>query len=167
MHYTTMSDLIDLQNEHSVCSIEEARVPELAKSFISQMEDIYKEKLSSGAVLVLLSGNLGAGKTTFSKQVAKILGVAEVVTSPTFVILKRYSTTHTQIKNVIHIDAYRLENGQELSTLGFESLKKEPNTLILLEWPERVPEVTTDFDIKIIFEVEGEKRRKVTVTLRG
>lgn len=91
-----------------------------------------------GATLVTLSGELGAGKTAFTKAIAKALGVTETVTSPTFVLEKIYGLTKSVFRRLIHIDAYRLESGAELAPLGFDELMQDPNNLILLEWPEKV-----------------------------
>ncbi len=101
------------------------------------------------ATVVGLSGHLGAGKTAFVKAIAKILGVVETVTSPTFVIMKAYSRevkpnedepffAGTPWARLIHIDAYRLERPQELEVLDFERLVADPRNLIMIEWPENV-----------------------------
>src|SRR3989344_1884541 len=98
---------------------------------------------ASGATLVTLSGELGAGKTALVRAVAKALGVEEAVTSPTFVLEKIYKLGHPMSKFgwLVHIDAYRLGGGAELASLGFDELMNESGNLILLEWPERVAEV--------------------------
>lgn len=101
------------------------------------------------ATIVGLYGNLGAGKTTFTQSVARALGISEDITSPTFVIEKMYDTKHQVFKKLIHIDAYRLENGRELSTLNFESLVSDTTNLILIEWPENVKEILPEDHYKI------------------
>jgi tRNA threonylcarbamoyladenosine biosynthesis protein TsaE len=93
------------------------------------------------AAVVGFSGELGAGKTTFTQELAKQLGVSEDVVSPTFVIMKRYATTHPVFTTLIHIDAYRLQNPEELLTLGFNEWHNKPHTLIVIEWPEHVSKV--------------------------
>ncbi|MFA5998367.1 MAG: tRNA (adenosine(37)-N6)-threonylcarbamoyltransferase complex ATPase subunit type 1 TsaE [Candidatus Paceibacterota bacterium] len=104
-----------------------------------------------GATLVTLSGELGAGKTAFTKAVAKTLGVAEVVTSPTFVLEKIYKLEAgaSQFERLIHIDAYRLEKGADLSALGFDELLRDAGNLILLEWPEKVADVLPAAAVRI------------------
>mgnify|MGYP001576652833 FL=1 len=94
----------------------------------------------AGATLVTLSGELGTGKTAFTKAVAKVLGIEDIVNSPTFVLEKIYLLGGPTPKyaRLVHIDAYRLEKGSDLAPLGFDELMQEPNNLIFLEWPERV-----------------------------
>lgn len=90
------------------------------------------------AVVIALNGDLGAGKTTFVQALARVLGVIELVTSPTFTILKRYDTTHPDFTSLVHIDAYRLESETELGPLQFDDLLQDPNTLICIEWAEKI-----------------------------
>ena len=108
------------------------------------------------AFVVGLFGHLGAGKTAFVKIVAKILGVKEEITSPTFVIMKNYKINHPKWKNLIHIDAYRLEQREELEVLDFEGLVSNPENLIMIEWPEKVRLDQSGLDEFLKFEtVEG------------
>ena len=99
---------------------------------------------SESATLVTLSGELGAGKTAFTKAVANALGVEETVTSPTFVLEKIYLLPRKlggetpKFSRMIHIDAYRLEKGSDLAPLGFDEFMQDVSNLILLEWPEKV-----------------------------
>lgn len=102
-----------------------------------------------GATLVTLSGELGAGKTAFTKAIAHALGVEEIVTSPTFVLEKIYMLSGKSFKRLIHIDAYRLENGADLAPLGFGELMKDSSNLILLEWPEKVLDALPTPAVKI------------------
>ena len=92
----------------------------------------------ANATLVTLMGELGAGKTAFVKAVAKVLGVEEVVTSPTFVLEKIYLLSNQSFKRLVNIDAYRLERGADMAPLGFDELMKDSSNLILLEWPEKI-----------------------------
>ena len=96
---------------------------------------------SGRAVVVGLYGNLGAGKTAFSKCVAKSLGVEDTVTSPTFVIEKIYELVNQKFTHLIHIDAYRLEKSSELLHLGWEEIITDSKNLILIEWPENVADI--------------------------
>lgn len=106
-----------------------------AKSFVAALSR------ETHATVVGLSGELGSGKTAFAKGVAKALGVLQTVTSPTFVIEKIYKLEGQQFSHLIHIDAYRLSDSNELVTLGFNEVLRDPNNLVLIEWPERVSDV--------------------------
>lgn len=90
------------------------------------------------ALVVGLSGHLGAGKTAFVKALAEVLGVTETVTSPTFVLMKIYETKRESFPRIVHVDAYRLEKREELDALRWESLVADRNNLIVIEWPENV-----------------------------
>ncbi len=122
---------------------------------------------SPHATVVGLSGDLGSGKTTFTQALGKILGVREVMTSPTFVLEKRYSLfpdSKFQIlySNLIHIDAYRLESGRELLSLNFTDMVADPQNLILIEWPERVADILPSDMLKINFKFVSESEREIS-----
>lgn len=114
----------------------------------------------ANATVVALEGALGAGKTTFVQILARELGVVEVVQSPTYVLMKKYQTTNSKFKTVIHIDAYRLEDPAEFDALKPEEFLSDAHTLVLIEWPERVegrlPE--RDMTIKFLGEDTGDER---------
>jgi tRNA threonylcarbamoyladenosine biosynthesis protein TsaE len=118
---------------------------------------------SHNASIVALSGELGAGKTTFTQAMARELGVEGPVTSPTFVLEKIYKTSKGPFKHLIHIDCYRLSSADELRRLGFDDLAADPGNLILIEWPERVAGLfTPTFTLK--FEVIGEDARQINIS---
>ena len=128
----------------------------------------FVQNLKSGekACVVGLSGDLGSGKTTFTQMAAKELGVIETVTSPTFVIEKIYPLDKLgagKFKKLIHIDAYRLESGKELLSLGWQEIISDPKNLILIEWPERVADILPKDMKKLSFKFVDEERREVGV----
>jgi len=128
------------------------------------LESLLKEQKNNTATVVGLYGDLGAGKTAFTKCVAKILGVDQEITSPTFVIEKIYKLpqkTNTFFEQLIHIDAYRLEKGEELAKLGWSEIIANPKNLILLEWPEKVAEVMPKDHKKLFFTFVDENTRKI------
>lgn len=130
-----------------------------AQDFVSKLKNVNSEQ----ATVVGLFGDLGSGKTTFSQALGKELGVEDVMTSPTFVIEKIYLLNGQagNFKNLIHIDAYRLDSGGELLTLGFAEVLKNPENLILIEWPERVEEVLPKDMIKLYFKFISENEREI------
>jgi len=115
------------------------------------------------ATIVGLYGDLGSGKTTFTKAVAKILGIKEDVTSPTFVIEKIYPIENPLFKNLIHIDSYRLDSSKEMNALGWENISKNPHNLIFMEWPERVSDILPERHIKINFKFLSENEREIEI----
>ncbi len=94
-----------------------------------------------GGEIIALSGELGTGKTFFTQAVAKYLGVTTPVTSPTFVICEHYSCDHPTIKELIHIDAYRLNSSNDLINLGFSDFAGQPGYLTIIEWPEKIADL--------------------------
>jgi len=125
-------------------------------------------KTGGKAVIVLLQGDLGSGKTTFVKAVAKTLGIRNTVTSPTFVLEKIYkipksAKKETGFQQLIHIDAYRLADKEDLQSIGWEEIAKDPKNLIFIEWPERVSGIFSEKTIKIKFRFIDESKRELTL----
>ncbi len=118
--------------------------------------------LPNGATLVTLSGELGAGKTAFVKASARAFGVEDIVTSPTFVLEKVYVLSNKAFKKLVHIDAYRLEAGESLAALGFDEVMKDPNNLVMLEWPERVHEMLPKATVSISLLMLPDGSRAIT-----
>lgn len=93
------------------------------------------------ATVLLLSGDLGAGKTTFVQALAQALGITQSITSPTFVLSKTYRTTGSEVFHaLVHIDAYRLEDAREAAALNLSEVLTLPHTLVCIEWPEHIQE---------------------------
>ena len=125
-----------------------------AASFVKELNPS-----SEGAVVVTLSGELGAGKTAFVQAIARALGVQESVTSPTFVIERVYELTRQTFSRLVHIDAYRLNDSKELLSLGWNALVADTHALIFLEWPERVADVIPKRAHRISLTcIEGDRR---------
>jgi len=103
-------------------------------------------KTCQGGEVILLLGNLGAGKTCLTQGIAKGLGVKEKVNSPTFNIMKIY-----KIKTGVlcHIDAYRLNSGHDLEMIGVDDYLGKKDAVVVIEWAERVKEIWPKDKIKI------------------
>jgi len=114
------------------------------------------------AIVVGLFGDLGSGKTTFSQALGRQLGVSETMTSPTFVIMKKYRIINSRFSTLVHIDAYRLGSGSELDALDFEEIQKNPDNLLLIEWPERVIDVLPTDLVRINFLFISENEREIS-----
>lgn len=134
-------------------------ISEIKQIALEIKRTIDKKSSSKKATILTLSGDLGAGKTTLTKELAKILRVSEDIISPTFVIMKKYKTKDLKFKNLIHIDAYRLNNSDELLNLGWLEIIKDSNNLIILEWPEIVSGCLKDEEIKIVLGHKDEENR--------
>ena len=103
-----------------------------------------------------LTGNLGSGKTTFTKGLGKSLKIKETILSPTFNIMRVYNipvNKKNRYKYLCHIDAYRLQNFDELKDLGINNYFKSPETLTIIEWDDKIknflPKNTVFIDFKI------------------
>lgn len=108
-----------------------------------------------------LSGELGAGKTTFVRACVHALGGrSTVVSSPTYVVVHHYVLNHPKIKNIIHVDGYRLKAGSHLE-LGLEQYVGAPKTLTFVEWPERF--VGLKFDKVLSFKIGKGTERTLRV----
>jgi tRNA threonylcarbamoyladenosine biosynthesis protein TsaE len=109
--------------------------------------------------LVLLRGDLGAGKTTLVKGIAAAFEAAaeEDVTSPTFTLVHEYRGPRATL---YHIDLYRVDTQRELETLALDDLCSE-NSLLLIEWGEKFPRLLRERDVEISLERKGESRRRI------
>jgi len=121
------------------------------------------------ARIFAFSGELGAGKTTYTQSFAATLGVEESVTSPTFIIYKVYDLPeHVPFERLVHVDAYRLENKEELTTHGFNSLLSDTQNIVILEWPEKVAGLLENIPhTHVQFEVISENERTITYEEKG
>jgi len=111
--------------------------------------------------LVLLRGDLGAGKTTLVKGIAAAFESAaeEEVTSPTFTLVHEYRGPRA---NLFHIDLYRIDTPRELDTLALDDLR-EGNSILLIEWGEKFPRLLRERDIEISLEREGDSGRRIQI----
>jgi tRNA threonylcarbamoyladenosine biosynthesis protein TsaE len=115
-----------------------------------------------GGEIICLSGELGAGKTTFAQGLLKGLKIKGPYTSPTFAILKYYKS-NLKLLNVYHIDAYRIES-KDLLELGFKDFAGKPDSITVIEWPENVKKIIPKNSLWINFEWIGKKERKIILS---
>lgn len=112
--------------------------------------------------VVLLRGDLGAGKTTLVKGIAQAFEAAseDDVTSPTFTLIHEYRGPQATL---YHIDLYRVDTQRELETLGLDDLMGE-NHILLIEWGEKFPRFQRERDVEIALERNGENQRRLVVS---
>ena len=112
-------------------------------------------------LVVLLRGDLGAGKTTLVKGIADGFQAAssEDVTSPTFTLVHEYRGPKATL---YHIDLYRIDTERELETLGLDDLAG-PDSILLIEWGEKFPRFVRERDVEIVLERAGENERRIRV----
>ncbi len=133
------------------------------------IEEVLKlaEGVRDEALVLALHGDLGAGKTTFTQTLARVLGVTETVTSPTFVIMKNYATENERWSQLVHIDAYRLDAAEELQILGFADWLNKVENIVCVEWAEKVSDLLPRKTFDLNFSFEGDKRTLTLTTNHG
>lgn len=129
---------IKLKDKNEVLSRSQENTQNIGKELWQKYES-YKGKR---AIVFALQGEMGAGKTIFTKGLARAMGITELVTSPTYNLIHTY-------EGLSHIDAWRLERSDELRSLGFENLIKN-KSVVVIEWAERVAEIIREFDDEAI-----------------
>lgn len=128
------------------------------------------EKLSiiahEGKIPVLaLSGDLGAGKTTFMQALAKQLGITESVISPTYVIMKRYSVPEEAVevfKTLVHMDVYRIDDSAEMGPLHFYEILAQKDTVVCIEWAEKIQSLLPTHTLHMSIATTGESTRDIS-----
>ena len=131
----------------------EKETAEIGKSLANQ--------LAPGTILALF-GDLGSGKTTFVKGLASGLGIEKHVTSPTFNIVKVYPVSSGRIKRLVHVDAYRLNSDKDAESVGLLEILADPDTLTVIEWPEKIMELIEEKIKEIHFTFIDEMKRKIS-----
>ncbi len=117
---------------------------------------ILRTKLRKKALVIGLEGDLGGGKTTFLQGFAKGLGIQEKITSPTFVIIKRFGRFY-------HIDCYRIQKPKEILDLGFKKIISDPRNIVAVEWADKVRKIIPKSTIWLKFEFINKKTRKIVL----
>lgn len=117
--------------------------------------------------MILLFGDLGSGKTTFTQGLFRGLGIKRNPISPTFIIMRHYKIPHARrflFTDVYHFDAYRLKKAEDLEVLEFDDLLSNPKNIIIVEWPELIEKILPKKTIKVMFEYgEKESKRKIII----
>jgi len=138
----------------TIISNSEKETFDFAKNFAKQLK---------GGKIIELYGNLGAGKTIFTKGLASGIGIKEVINSPTFVIMKIYKIKkkYNKIKNLVHIDAYRINSDEDIIDIGIKEYFNRDDTIIIIEWAENIKKIILQKSIKIKIKVIDKNIRKI------
>lgn len=138
--------------------MKEDGVPMFAERVVELLSSIKTSK----AKVILLGGDLGAGKTTFTKELASAIGIdREKVTSPTFILKKEYRTTHPVFQKLVHIDAYRFNNPEEAKILNLDKDLEASNTIVAIEWPSKMKQPKAD--LELLFTIVDDDTREVAI----
>jgi tRNA threonylcarbamoyladenosine biosynthesis protein TsaE len=122
-----------------------------------------KESLHSGS-LVLLRGDLGAGKTQFAKGIAKIFGLHEEdISSPTYSLVNEYDISSGGIKKLFHLDCFRFEKPEELIELGVEEYLYPKDAVTIIEWPERIEAFLPAQRVEVLIEILSQDKRRISI----
>lgn len=115
-------------------------------------------KLKGGDIL-LLSGDLGAGKTSLTKGIAKGLGIKNEITSPTFTLMNVYKlrTTNSELQTLVHIDTYRLKDKKDLLKIGADDYLGKSDTVCIIEWPEKIAGLLKNYKTTTVTLEHGDK----------
>jgi L-threonylcarbamoyladenylate synthase len=133
---------VKLKDKNELLSRSEEDTQNIGKELWQKYESYHGKR----AIVFALQGEMGAGKTIFTKGVARAMGITELVTSPTFALENEYQTGKEKL---FHFDAWRLEKSDELRELGFEDLIKN-KSVVSIEWAERVADEIRKFDDEAI-----------------
>ncbi|MDE5792089.1 MAG: tRNA (adenosine(37)-N6)-threonylcarbamoyltransferase complex ATPase subunit type 1 TsaE [Oscillospiraceae bacterium] len=120
-------------------------------------------KLLHAGDIIAYRGDLGAGKTTFTRGLALGLGLQDLVTSPTFMLVHVYGNPPLQL---CHFDMYRIENTEELETTGFYDYLPE-ESIFAIEWSENIETALPDNTIWLTLEILGEEQRRIILELKS
>src|SRR3989344_1113024 len=137
------------------------------------------QTLLQRASVITIEGALGAGKTTFVKGFAKALGVKVKIKSPSVVLMKYYPITYSAlyikktirnsqsvIRKLYHLDCYRVRDHRDLATLDLRSLFMSPDSIVLIEWPERVSKILPKKLIRVHIDHLSKNEREIQIFMK-
>ena len=127
---------------------------------LSHIEEAAREFLSKkgDAPVIALYGEMGAGKTTFTKSLCKVLGVLDGVNSPTFTLINEYRTSDGE--TIYHFDFYRINKLEEAFDIGFEEFVESGN-LCIIEWPEKIEQILPPDTLRVKISVLDDGKREL------
>ena len=132
-------------------------IPDLAS-----IDNVAKEFISMAGAkrVVAMSGDMGAGKTTFIQALCRALGVSQTVNSPTFALINEYFTSGKE--SIFHFDLYRIETSEELLDIGYEDYFYS-GAWCFIEWPEKAPELIPEEALQVKINVLEDESRQISI----
>ncbi len=117
-----------------------------------------------GGDVVALRGDLGSGKTTFVQGLAEGLGITKKIISPTFIIMRTYELKdHPTKKFFYHVDLYRIESEQDVEGLGLIEIMQDPESIVVIEWPEKIENILPEKRKDLIFTYVEDYKRNIII----
>ena len=144
-----------------IITLSEKQTLSLGKKIVKQLK---------GGETIALIGELGAGKTIFTKGIADGLKIKKIITSPTFILMKIYKTNkhksktnsnESRIQKLCHVDAYRLNSGKDLIDIGINDYLGQKNTITIIEWADQVEDILPINTIFVKIKVESNSKKRV------
>lgn len=141
------------------------------QNFISNSEEETEEiayniaKKTSVGTIVALRGNLGAGKTVFARGFARGLEIDDIISSPTFTLVKEYQID--KLNWLYHLDLYRISDADSALIFGIDEYMNDPNAIVLIEWPERIDELFLSGTVFIDITRTGDSNRVIKLSLKN
>jgi len=124
-------------------------------------KNILGKEAGKHALFLGLKGDLGGGKTTFLQGFAEGLGIKEKITSPTFVIMKRFKINKSGFEKFYHIDCYRIKNEKDILYLGLKNIILDPKNILAVEWPEKIKKIIPKSATVIKFKWLDKNKREI------
>ena len=158
-----------MKTYHTISSTETKQIGErFAAALFAEKPEPQKSssRRKSGATVIALSGELGAGKTTFVQGFFQGAGIKRRALSPTFVLMRRYKlAAGERFSHILHIDAYRLKGVQQLAPLAFDAMIADPRNLLFIEWGEQIKSALPKTTQWLQFH-HGKKENERTITIK-
>ena len=142
----------------------------IGQQFVARL--LNKREKRGNALVFALEGELGSGKTIFVQGLARGLGIKQTITSPTFILIRRYflprsfltGKKQNDFRNFYHIDCYRLEKPWQLQELEFNNIINDAGNIVAIEWADKIKQILPPDSIRIKFELLTQEKRRIIFT---
>ncbi len=168
-----------MKNASTTAPLKISETQKMAQNLVKNLSLISEAESKQHATVIGLFGDLGSGKTTFMQFFGEALGIHEKILSPTFVIEKIYKISgpdsgseivpeiSSHFDHLVHIDACRLDDPNEIIVLGWTEILKNPRNLIAVEWADKIAELLPEDHIHIEFKHHDDESRVISVVSKN